>query len=87
MQIAFHGDKAEELSQHSVRLPKDSNVGQLLSELRHLLPPTYRSAPLRLLEIYMSKIYKVCKQFSSGVLIAVTQRHQGCLLPLSAHLA
>ena len=42
-----------------MRLPKDSNVGQLLAELRGLLPAAYSSAPLRLLEIYMSKIYKV----------------------------
>ena len=59
VQIAFHGDKAEEVGQHSVRLPKDSHVRELLSELRNLLPPAYSNRPLRLLEIYMSKIYKV----------------------------
>lgn len=59
LQIAFHGEKAEELGQHSVRLPKDSHVRELLAELRNLLPPAYSTTPLRLLEIYMSKIYKV----------------------------
>ncbi|KAL3154338.1 hypothetical protein ABBQ32_013820 [Trebouxia sp. C0010 RCD-2024] len=59
LKIAFHGEKAEEVGQHSVRLPKDSHVRELLSELRSLLPPAYSSRPLRLLEIYMSKIYKV----------------------------
>ena len=77
MQIAFHGEKAEELGQHSVRLPKDSNVGQLLHELRNLLPAAYKSAPLRLLEIYMSKIYKVCKQCPRTFIIAAAHCHQG----------
>ena len=59
LQIVFHGEKAEEVGQHSVRLPRDSNVRQLLAELRGLLPPAYSSARLRLMEIYMCKIYKV----------------------------
>lgn len=60
VQIAFHGDKAEEVGQHQLRLPKDSCIEHVLEELRKLLPANYASTPLRLLEIYMSKIYKVC---------------------------
>lgn len=59
LQIVFHGEKAEEVGQHSIRLPRDSNIGQLLAELRGLLPPAYSSARLRLMEIYMCRIYKV----------------------------
>ena len=64
VQIAFHGPKAEELSQHQLRLPKDSCIEHVLQELRKQLPSSYASAPLRLLETYMSKIFKVGnKQF------------------------
>lgn len=60
VQIAFHGEKAQEVSQHQLRLPRDSCVAALLDELRKHLPATHSSLPLRLLEIYMSKIFKVC---------------------------
>lgn len=59
LKIAFHGDKAEEIAQHQLRLPKDSCIGHVLEELRKLLDKSYASTPLRLMEIYLSKIYKV----------------------------
>lgn len=59
MQIAFHGQKAEEVSQHQLRLPKDSCIEHVLHELRKQLPSSYASAPLRLLETYLAKIFKV----------------------------
>ena len=60
VQIAFHGEAGQEVSQHQVRLPRDSCVEQLLAELQRQLPASHASAPLRLLELYMSKIFKVC---------------------------
>ena len=60
VQIGLHGEKAQEVSQHQLRLPRDSCVADLLQELRKQLPATHSSLPLRLLEIYMSKIFKVC---------------------------
>ncbi|KAL0031727.1 hypothetical protein WJX79_003396 [Trebouxia sp. C0005] len=59
LKIAFHGEKAEEVAQHQLRLPKDSCIEHVLEELRKLLPADYASTPLRLLQIYWSKIYKV----------------------------
>ncbi|KAA6424444.1 MAG: hypothetical protein FRX49_05656 [Trebouxia sp. A1-2] len=59
IEIAFHGEKAEEVAQHQLRLPKDSCIEHVLEELRKLLPADYASTPLRLLQIYWSKIYKV----------------------------
>ena len=47
------------MSQHQLRLPKDSCIEHVLQELRKQLPSSYASAPLRLLETYMSKIFKV----------------------------
>jgi len=42
-----------------VRLPRDSTVGDVLSELSTRLGPEYAGRRLRLLEVYHNKIYKV----------------------------
>jgi hypothetical protein len=49
-----------------VRLPRDSTVGDVLSELSTRLGPEYAGRRLRLLEVYHNKIYKVWLACQSG---------------------
>ncbi len=57
--MSYHGDNTELVSQHEVRLPKDSCVTDVLDALSQQLPEDKRPAALRLLEVFYSKIYKV----------------------------
>ena len=77
-QVHWHNEKGEQVSVHSVRLPKDSVMKDVTDELRRMLPDTAGKAKnLRLIEIYFSKIYKVgflarphtgkCRRFDVGV--------------------
>ena len=62
MQIWFNNERTEEQGPregHSVRLPKEARVSQALTEVAKLLEPAYRDRPLRLLELWQAKIYKV----------------------------
>lgn len=59
MQVNYHGESTEQVSTHDVRLPKDSNVADVLQALRLQLPEDKRPTALRLLEVFYSKIYKV----------------------------
>eukprot|EP00271_Cylindrocystis_brebissonii_P022318 TRINITY_DN8549_c0_g1_i1.p1 TRINITY_DN8549_c0_g1~~TRINITY_DN8549_c0_g1_i1.p1 ORF type:complete len:1105 (+),score=260.24 TRINITY_DN8549_c0_g1_i1:215-3529(+) len=56
LKIHFHNNKTEEVSVQTVRLPRQSNVGELLAELKTKVETM---AELRLLEVYANKIYKV----------------------------
>lgn len=58
-QVSYHGENTELVSQHEVRLPKDSCVVDVLDALSRQLPEAKRPAALRLLEVFYSKIYKV----------------------------
>lgn len=59
--VAFHGPKAEELSVHSVHLPRDATVADLLEELRGVLPASYGvgAAPMRLMEVYQWRMWQL----------------------------
>jgi ubiquitin carboxyl-terminal hydrolase 7 len=59
LQVHFHNDKTEFVGEHVVRLPRDSSVADVLRELGSRLGADYAGRPLRLLEVYHSKIYKV----------------------------
>ncbi|KFM24284.1 Ubiquitin carboxyl-terminal hydrolase 12, partial [Auxenochlorella protothecoides] len=59
--VSFHNAKAEEVSAHSVRLPRDARVSQLLEELRAQLPAGagVGDAPLRLMEVYQWRVWQL----------------------------
>lgn len=42
-----------------MRAPRAGNVADVLAELSKRLGPDYQGRPLRLLEVFQSKIYKV----------------------------
>ena len=58
---------------HTVRLPKESTAADVCETLRQQLPEDARPARLRLLEVFYSKIYKVCatRLHASGALYAL----------------
>lgn len=58
-QVCFYNSKTEEVSSHTLRLPKEGCVGDLLAELQRQLGEERAERPLRLLEISYSRIYKV----------------------------
>ncbi|PSC73213.1 ubiquitin carboxyl-terminal hydrolase 12 [Micractinium conductrix] len=59
--IAYHNSKLEEVSQHSLRIQRAATVGDMLEELRRLLPEDAeaKEKPLRLLEVYQWKIWQL----------------------------
>lgn len=57
--LAFYNDKVEQVSTHTLRVPKDHNVEQLLAHLQESLPAEVQGKQLRLLEVYNSRIFKV----------------------------
>ncbi|KAG1672785.1 hypothetical protein FOA52_002773 [Chlamydomonas sp. UWO 241] len=62
MRVSYHGPKAEFVAEHRIRVPRESCVGDLLTELARQLGPSHASAgqPLRLVEVINNKLYKVC---------------------------
>ncbi|KAK9823704.1 hypothetical protein WJX72_004794 [[Myrmecia] bisecta] len=59
LKVVFHNEKTEEVATHTVRLPKESVVGDVLAALALQLGPAVAARPLRLLEVFYCKIYKV----------------------------
>ncbi|KAI7840976.1 hypothetical protein COHA_005205 [Chlorella ohadii] len=58
--IAYHNNKLEEVSQHSVRMPKQATIADLLEEVRRQLPAEAQGeVPLRLMEVYQWKIWQL----------------------------
>lgn len=51
-----------------VRVPREGGcVGDVLAEMSRRVGAEYAGRPLRLLEVYQSKIYKVCGGGQGGV--------------------
>lgn len=59
LQVCFHNEKAEFLAAHSVRVPRDGTVADVLDKVAAAAGPKAAGQPLRLLEIYNSKLWKV----------------------------
>ncbi|KAL0417530.1 UNVERIFIED_CONTAM: Ubiquitin carboxyl-terminal hydrolase 12, partial [Sesamum radiatum] len=59
LNLAFSHAEKTELESCSIRLPKDSTVGDVLEDLRKKVELSRPSAELRLLDILAHKIYKV----------------------------
>ncbi|KAK9289736.1 hypothetical protein L1049_007895 [Liquidambar formosana] len=59
LKVAFHHATKNEVVIHNIRLPKQSTVGDLISELKTKVELSHSNAQLRLLEVFYHKIYKI----------------------------
>ncbi|KAL2322216.1 hypothetical protein Fmac_026595 [Flemingia macrophylla] len=59
LKVAFHHATKDEVVSHTIRLPKQSTVGDVLDDLKTKVELSDPDAELRLLEVFYHKIYKV----------------------------
>ncbi|THG12020.1 hypothetical protein TEA_020733 [Camellia sinensis var. sinensis] len=59
LKVAFHHATKDEVSIHTIRLPKQSTVGDVIDELKTKVELSNPNAELRLLEVFYHKIYKI----------------------------
>eukprot|EP00250_Pteridium_aquilinum_P017737 c23759_g1_i1 orf=877-4185(-) len=59
LKVAFHNNRTEEVSVLSIRLPKQSTIGDVINELKGKVELSNPQAELRILEVFYHKIYKV----------------------------
>ncbi|KAF8376840.1 hypothetical protein HHK36_031488 [Tetracentron sinense] len=59
LKVAFHHATKDEVVIHSIRLPKQSNVGEMIDDLKTKVELSHPNVELRLLEVFYHKIYKI----------------------------
>ncbi|KAI3458748.1 hypothetical protein Pfo_015411 [Paulownia fortunei] len=59
LKVAFHHATKDEVVIHTIRLPKQSTVGDVISDLKTKVELSHPDAELRLLEVFYHKIYKI----------------------------
>ncbi|KAH7561340.1 hypothetical protein JRO89_XS10G0213700 [Xanthoceras sorbifolium] len=59
LKVAFHHATKDEVSIHTIRLPKQSTVGDVINDLKTKVELSHPNAELRLLEVFYHKIYKI----------------------------
>ncbi|KAK1263147.1 Ubiquitin carboxyl-terminal hydrolase 13 [Acorus gramineus] len=59
LKVAFHHATKDEVVIHSIRLPKNSTVGDVITDLKTKVDLSHPNAELRLLEVFYHKIYKI----------------------------
>ncbi|KAJ6847904.1 ubiquitin carboxyl-terminal hydrolase 12-like [Iris pallida] len=59
LKVAFHHATNDEVVIHSIRLPKNSTVGDVINDLKTKVELSHPNAELRLLEVFYHKIYKI----------------------------
>ncbi|KAH0451894.1 hypothetical protein IEQ34_019193 [Dendrobium chrysotoxum] len=59
LKVAFHVATKDEIVVHSVRLPKNSIVADVINDLKTKVELSHPNAELRLLEVFYHKIYKI----------------------------
>jgi len=59
LKVTYHHATKDEVSVHSIRLPKNSTVGDVLSDIKTKVELSHPDAELRLLEVFYHKIYKI----------------------------
>ncbi|XP_061352582.1 ubiquitin C-terminal hydrolase 12-like isoform X2 [Gastrolobium bilobum] len=59
LKVAFHHATKDEVVIHTIRLPKQSTVGDVLDDLKTKVELSHPNSELRLLEVFYHKIYKV----------------------------
>ncbi|RWR85437.1 ubiquitin carboxyl-terminal hydrolase 12 isoform X1 [Cinnamomum micranthum f. kanehirae] len=58
LKVAFYSTK-DEITIHSIRLPKQSTVGDVINDLKTKVELSHPNTELRLLEVFYHKIYKI----------------------------
>jgi len=59
LKVVLFNEKVEEVSQHQVRLPKESTVGEVLESIAKESRAACTAADLRLVEVFYHKIFKI----------------------------
>ncbi|XP_060172932.1 ubiquitin C-terminal hydrolase 13-like isoform X1 [Lycium barbarum] len=59
LRVAFHHATKDEVVIHTMRLPKQSTVGDVINDLKGKVELSHPDAELRLLEVFYHKIYKI----------------------------
>ncbi|XP_038987970.1 ubiquitin carboxyl-terminal hydrolase 12-like isoform X4 [Phoenix dactylifera] len=59
LKVAFHHATKDEVVIHSIRLPKNSTVADVINDLKTKVELSHPNAELRLLEVFYHKIYKI----------------------------
>ncbi|KAG6765024.1 hypothetical protein POTOM_029038 [Populus tomentosa] len=59
LKVAFHHATKDEVVIHTIRLPKQSTVGDVINDLKAKVELSHPNAELRLLEVFYHKIYKI----------------------------
>ncbi|XP_044462738.1 ubiquitin C-terminal hydrolase 12-like isoform X4 [Mangifera indica] len=59
LKVAFHHATKDEVMIHTIRLPKQSTVGDVINDLKTKVELSHPDAELRLLEVFYHKIYKI----------------------------
>ncbi|KAD4584001.1 hypothetical protein E3N88_21602 [Mikania micrantha] len=59
LKVAFHHATKDEVVIHTIRLPKQSIVGDVINDLKTKVDLSHKDAELRLLEVFYHKIYKI----------------------------
>ncbi|KAJ1287845.1 hypothetical protein BS78_02G042300 [Paspalum vaginatum] len=59
LKVTYHHATKDEVSVYSIRLPKNSTVGDVLNDIKSKVELSHPNAELRLLEVFYHKIYKV----------------------------
>ncbi|XP_043711919.1 ubiquitin C-terminal hydrolase 12 isoform X6 [Telopea speciosissima] len=59
LKVAFHSAIKDEVVIHSIRLPKQSTVADVINDLKTKVELSHPNAELRLLEVFYHKIYKI----------------------------
>ncbi|KAE9447955.1 hypothetical protein C3L33_20144, partial [Rhododendron williamsianum] len=59
LKVAFHHSTKDEVVIHTIRLPKQSTVGDVIYDLKTKVELSHPNAELRLLEVFYHKIYKI----------------------------
>ncbi|XP_020690617.1 ubiquitin carboxyl-terminal hydrolase 12 [Dendrobium catenatum] len=59
LKVAFHHATKDEIIIHTIRLPKNSIVGDVINDLKTKVELSNANAELRLLEVFYHKIYKI----------------------------
>lgn len=59
LKVAFHHATKDEVIIHTIRLPKQSTVGDVINDLKTKVELSHPNAELRLLEVFYHKIYKI----------------------------
>ncbi|XP_042437838.1 ubiquitin C-terminal hydrolase 13-like isoform X3 [Zingiber officinale] len=59
LKVAFHHATKDEVAIHSIRLPKNSIVADVINDLKTKVDLSHPNADLRLIEVFYHKIYKI----------------------------